>query len=583
MKKRLLLLILPLLISCQDGTTSIENPNTSSEDSTTSSSSWSENAISLQEAEALIEKAKTFKNIKDLSYYRKDNFRYEDIKYERYDNFYTLEGEADSYTDAWDDPSNVVGYFGFPSDGSINVFYDVLKSDVATQHAKLFSIKDNPASQLEFTEEDGIKKLDEYENNLSNFIEETYYLLKNDPSYTNEGSLRAERSIIDGIDTLHIVAEKDYDYLYQSYHAVYDINININNDGSFSKVYFKLDDAGTITINSIDLEYGEFHKVSELDTTIFNPELYFAKKLNINFQDIYTPEGKTNTLTVGSAAYLMPHFDYIKHSSDFTYLPATAVDYWDINVLSSSNEEVISYSEEDRCFVCNKPGKTTLTVGATYNPYCTTEVEVEVIYPTPSEILGHTPYNQPDYVGEAFTNCDVLLDVSVGPYSAVQDMIITSSDDEIAIAYIDVDGNIKVRGRKEGYVTITVASKEKPSVKKDFSFHVVGELKTDLFLGKWEDNEYYSTYGMKFAYEFKADGTGTLFLTAKDSTGTEQQYEIPIKYALNVKTQDISITPIGWTVQQDLLTVHYYTNSYLKTYFQYGEYYFSINLTRVSE
>ena len=90
MKKRLLLLILPLLISCQDGTTSIENPNTSSEDSTTSSSSWSENAISLQEAEALIEKAKTFKNIKDLSYYLKDNFRYEDIKYERYDNFYTL-------------------------------------------------------------------------------------------------------------------------------------------------------------------------------------------------------------------------------------------------------------------------------------------------------------------------------------------------------------------------------------------------------------------------------------------------------------------------------------------------------------
>ena len=69
----------------------------------------------------------------------------------------------------------------------------------------------------------------------------------------------------------------------------------------------------------------------------------------------------------------------------------------------------------------------------------------------------------------------------------------------------------------------------------------------------------------------------------KASEGVEQNYEVPIEYALNPKTQDISITPIGWTVQQDLLTVHYYTNSYLKTYFQYGEYYFSINLTRVSE
>lgn len=582
MKKKVLLLVLPLLISCQDV---VSSDNSSYPDSSSSESSssefWSENEISLEETEKLIEKAKTFTNIKDLSYYRKDNFRYEDIKYVRYENFYTLEGEADSYTDAWDDPSNVVGYFGFPSDGSIDKFYDVLKSDVATQHAKLFTINDNPTTDLEFSEEDGIKKLDQYENNLSNFIDETYYLLKNDPQYTNEGSLKAERSIIDGIDTLHIIAEKDYTYLYQSYHAEYNINININEDGSFSKVYFKLDDAGTITINSIDLKYGEFHKVSELDVDFFNPEQFFAKKLNINFQDIYTPADQTNTLTVGSAAYLMPHFDYIKHSSDFTYLPATAVDYWDINVLSSSNEEVISYSNEDQCFVCNKLGKTTLTVGAKYNPYCTTEVEVEVVYPTPNEILGHTPYNQSDYVGEAFTNCDVLLDVSVGPYSAVQDVILTSSNEEIATAYVDVDGNIKVRGRKEGYVTITVAAKEKPSVKKDFTFHVVGELKDEMFLGKWEDTEYYSTYGMKFAYEFKNDGTGILNLTAKDSAGAEQTYEIPFTYALNTKKQDIIITPIGWTVQEDLLTVHYYTTDYLKTYFQYGEYYFSINLSRV--
>ena len=91
MNKKALLLVLPLLISCQDVVSS---------SSESTSEFWSENEISLEEAEKLIEKAKTFTNIKNLSYYRKDNFRYEDIKYVRYENFYTLEGEADSYTDA---------------------------------------------------------------------------------------------------------------------------------------------------------------------------------------------------------------------------------------------------------------------------------------------------------------------------------------------------------------------------------------------------------------------------------------------------------------------------------------------------
>ncbi len=480
------------------------------------------------------------------------------------------------------------GYVGFPSDNSIDCFYDVLKADVGTQHARYYSIEDDPKSVNQMTYESGLSKLKNWENNLDNLLKETYYLLRNDEdnTYTNPNTLKAELND----NVLHITAEKDYTYLYEDVKATYDITININNDGSFSKIYFKLDDGGSITINSLELTYGENYKTQDLEAK-FNPELYFSKKLNVSFKDIYSPKDKTNTLTIGSAAYLISHHDYIKNTSDFTYLPQTAVDYWDINVLSSSNEEVISYSQADKCFVCNKPGKTTLTIGNPYNPYLTKEtgavVEVEVVYAEPSDIIAHAPYNVDSYVGEAFTNSDVLLDVEVGPYSAHQEMIVSSSNENIATVYVNDNNEVMVHGVAVGDVEITVQAKENPSISKTFKFKVVGELTVDKFVGSWADDEYYSTYKMKFAYKFNADKTGHMSLSALDSLGKEVSYEFDFTYELNLSTQEIEITPIpnaeGYVPQKNLWTVKYYTSEGLKTYFQYGEYYFGINLTRVSE
>ncbi len=598
LKKLLILGIIPLMAGCGEvNSSNSENENSSessiseyssevsSEESSSSSSSsiWSENEITLKEADSIMEKAISFNSkTNKINYYQKGNYRYEKTEYKRYANFYTLEGECDSYLDAWDQ-TNLIGYVGFPTDGSINCFYDTLKADVGTQHAKYYSIKDDAKEETELTEEDALAKLDNYENNLSNFLNETYYLLRKDwqGEYINSKSLKAERKDVDGIDTLHIVAEKDYTYLYTAYHADYDINISINSDGSFSKVDFLLDDAGTTTQYALDFSYGDFFDAKDLDD-IFNPELYFTKKLDINFTSIYAPKGSTNTLTVGSAAYLIPHQDYMSSTSDFTYLPSTAVDYWDINVLSSDNEDVISYSETDGCFVANKPGTANLTVGNIYNPYSITTVEVTVVYASPSSILAHTPYNQESYVGEAFTNADVLLDAEVGPYGAERGMTVSSSDETIATAYINDDNEIYVHGIKEGYVTITVASEVDPSIKRSFLFHVSGELSTDKFVGTWEDNEYYTSYHMKFSYTFNADGTGEMVLVALNNAGEEQTNTIPMTYTLDASTQTISITPIGWYVQEDLLSVHYYTGEYLKSHFTYGEYYFSINLSRVA-
>lgn len=600
-RKLLIMGIIPLMASCGEAINSSENNSSneeisserfslSSEDASSSKSSsesssiWSEDEITLKEADAIITQAKTFTNkTNKIHYYQKGNFRYEDTEYKRYTNFYTLEGTCDSYLDAWDE-TNLIGYVGFPSDGSINCFYDTLKADVGTQHAKYYTIDDDKVGETILSEEKATAKLDQYENNLSSFIDETYYLLRKDwqHEYINKNSLKAERKLIDGIDTLHVTAEKDYTYLYKPYHAQYDINFNISEDGSFSKIDFTLNDAGTITKYTLDFEYGDFFDAKDLDE-IFNPELYFSKKLDVNFTSLYAPKGSSNVLTVGSSAYLIPHQDNMIGTSDFTYLPATAVDYWDINVLSSNNEDVISYSEADGCFVAKKPGKATLTIGNIYNPYCTTEVEVSVIYATATDILGHTPYNQSSYVGEAFTNADVLLDCEVSPYGAERGMTVTSSDEEIATAYINDNNEVMVHGIKEGDVTITVSSEANPAVSKSFLFHVSGELTNDKFVGTWEDNEYYSTYKMKFSYTFNKDGSGKMILVALDSYGVEQTMEIPMTYTLDASSQTISITPIGWTVQEDLLSVHYYTGEYLKSHFSYGEYYFSINLSRVRE
>lgn len=600
-KSSLLLICTFFLIGCNGGATEsskksdfevVSSEGVSEEESSSESSSsekWSENEITLKEAEKLLIKAKAFSNqTNHLKFYSKNGSRHDEVEYKRYPYFYTIEGIADSYADAWEE-STAIGYCGFPSDGSINVFYDVLKADVGTQHARVFTINDdkNPDSETEYTEEEANALLNNYENSIENFINETYWVLRNDwqQEYIDRGTLKAERNLIDGKDTLHIVGSKDYTYLNKQYHTDISLTFVLNGDGSCSYASLEMNDGGIKTGSNLELTYGDFYDPATLDEDKFNPEMYFVRKITPNFTDIYAQtEGKnTNTICVGSAAKLIPEQKNMIGTSMFSYLPQAAVDAWDINVLSSSDPSVIGYSEEEKCFIALKEGKSTLTVGAKNNPYCTTEVEVTVIHAHPSTILAHAPYNQESYVGEAFTNTEVLLDVEIGPTAAKQDKIVSSSDEEIATAYINEKGQIMVQGKKEGYVNITVTSAIDEKITRSFRFHVVGEMNVSRVVGSWEDNRYYSTYGMKFKYVLKEDGSGTLFFTAKNYNNEEVTNEVPVTYLLDTKTLDISITPIGWTVQKDLLTVHYYTSEFMQTHFTYGEYYFTINLTPVSE
>lgn len=575
---------LPSSIIDNSSTSSLSQILSDGTSSTTSSSSSEEivdpDEITLGEVETILEKALSFTNYNKIHFFRDDNERHDDITYTRYNHFYTLDGTADSFRDAWDE-EKVIGYVGYPLDGSINVFYDIRKADIGTQHARAYTIVDVEEANNQLTEDNANKILNDYENNLEHFLDETYYYLLKNPDQYDIGSLKAFDRHQDNKHFLEITASKTYETLFETYVAEFVITLSLNNDGSISKAHLGIDDGGITSENYIEIEYGSYYDPSTVNKILYSPKQYFVQTIECDFHDVYTPAGAENTICIQSAAYLMPHYDYIKFSPDFTYLPLTGLDYWDINVIDSSDRNVIDYNEEDGCFEAVGVGKSTLTVGAEYNPFLKCQVEVTVTYAKADSIVPSKPFNNDSYVGEAFTNTDITIPVSVGPYCAKQEMIVSSSNEDIATVYIDENNKVKVHGVSEGSVKITVAAKDDPSISKQFNINVVGELNENCFVGDWEDISYYDTYKMKFKYTFNDDGTGLLELTAQDFVGTEVVQKVGFEYALDLENQNAIITPIDYEVQEDLLTVHYYTSNYLEAGFTSGEYYFPVKLSRI--
>lgn len=101
MKKKflLLLLCLPMIFSCQNTNNSLsisipDSEEETSSETSSSTSSFSENTVPLFSVDEMLTKATKFEP-NQMHYYRKDNFRFEDITYKNYGYFYTLEGKAD--------------------------------------------------------------------------------------------------------------------------------------------------------------------------------------------------------------------------------------------------------------------------------------------------------------------------------------------------------------------------------------------------------------------------------------------------------------------------------------------------------
>lgn len=580
MKKIFILLSLPLLVSCSLSTNYIGNnirqlENDESVDTSDSIdvSLDGYTTISLEEADKMFEKAKTFTDIKESVFYQKNTDRQDHITYKRYPTYYLLSGKADSYLDAYDE-TDVIGYVGFPFDGSTDRFYDVVKKDVVTESAKMYKIPFNraPEAENEISEEEAYERLDNYENNIINMIDETYYVLKTDGDAADKDSIMAGVKVVDNTINLRVTAFKYESLLGQSYKFDYLIDATLNSDGSISDFYFYQGYDGTTTnVQSLNVTYGEPYE-SLTSLGIYDPDNFFVHSINVSVYDIWVNKNReTNQVAIGADFNLSPRYEGL-NKTDFTYSPSSAIDDWDITILDSSNKDVIVYDETRGCYYAKGLGKSTLTIGNIFNPYVYDyKIEIEVITAAPTSISLSSPFNSSDYTGFVYLNSETTMTAAVNPYCAVQDVMVSSSDEEILTTRLNANGDIVVTGKKVGMANVIVASKENPEIKKEVAFVVKEKLDKSQIVGNWEGTSLWDYFKIKFAYVFNDGFTGSITLTDMGYSG-EESITLEFTYYIDYSTQDIILSPIAGNLSSNLKVVHITDDSQLLGHCTLGEY-----------
>ena len=617
MKKKIsLLLLLPFLASCSSGVSSAPsslpeekgevsetkrfvNPllaQKASDSSSEEQPSYSQaptldgySEIDTLSADKIFEKGKTFKNYNKIHFTQKGNDRDDDVTYKRYDGLYTLNGTMDSYLDAYD-AFSASGVVGFPKDGSIDMFYDVLRADPVAEHAKaynvLFSGKANKENEI--TYQDALAKLDNYENNFSNFVADTYDILKSNSEYADLDTVKVGTKTEGETTLIRVIASKDTSLLGTDYTVYYQIDGSVSKDGSFSKIGFvQTYSLGTSAVveQNLDIEYGEYF-ANDTILDLYNPQDYFVQGISeITFDDVWIPDEEKNTISVGDTIQLQPYYKGLIGATMFKYYPDSAVDEYDISFLSSSDESVLKplTGSDAGKFTALKPGKAKLKVGSTFNPYVNMEVEVIVRYADVTSISLGYPYNTTLSTVTGYLNSEVTLSPSVNPYCAIQDYTVVSNDPDIFTVRKNVEGQIVIKGVKAGTGSLTITSggkdKDGKTVSRQVPVEILSALTPEYIVGTYHCDNLYQFYGIKFTYVFNSDKTGSISITGKGYSGDET-VTVSFRYKLDYATQDIVISPIGGTVSQKLRRVHIYASSLLYTEVDYGEYTLPINLIK---
>lgn len=548
-------------------------------------------SISVDESTKLFEKGKTFTNYNEIHFVQKGNDRDDDIKYKRYENLYTIQGSMDSSLDAWD-PFVASGVVGFPKDGSIDRFYDVLRADPYTEHARCYTVKNTADSsglkKDELTYPDAEKKLNDYENNFTHFVEDTYDLLRTDSEYCDFDSIKAG-TLADGENKkLRVIASKEMTFLGQDYVLYYQIDGTVMKNGAFSDIGFVQTyslSKNVISSQKLEIKYGEyFHNDTLLDS--FDPEPYFVQDISeVSFDDIWIKKDRENTIAVGSEIELQPYYKGLIGATMFKYAPDTAVDEYDMHFTSSSDEEVLMPLSGDKefHFKAMKPGKATLTISSDFNPYIHKEIEVNVRYAEADKIFFNYPYNSTlDHV-TGYLNSETVVTPSVNPYCALQSYSVVSDNPDIFTVRKNVDGQIVIKGIKTGTGTLTVKTDAldingKP-VTRSLNVTIEEELKAENVVGVYKCDNLWDFYGIKFRYEFSSDRSGTFSITGKGYTGDET-VSIDFHYSLDYATQDVIIVPDNGSITSTLKKLHMYSSDFLYTTVVYGDYTLSVNLMK---
>lgn len=267
------------------------------------------------------------------------------------------------------------------------------------------------------------------------------------------------------------------------------------------------------------LTYGE--KQSSFGDDVINPDQYFLTTvLDVK---LMARDRNWNTVNVDKTKISQTCTKIYGFAS--SYSPTKAMDL-QLAPLSSSNEDVVKYDEDEGVFEIVGVGTTNLKfsyyrkVNGVYKETFFAVNDVTIIAATAESISwGVSSYLYQNYgleAGETYT-----WKYSVSPSEAPQNVTVTSSDPDVLEASVDALGTVTLKAKKEGEATITLTSTDDENVSASKSFYVLADSDYTTFLtgNTFQYSDYNHIY---VTMKFNSDGSGTAEMTQyTDSTKTE--------------------------------------------------------------
>ncbi len=249
-------------------------------------------------------------------------------------------------------------------------------------------------------------------------------------------------------------------------------------------------------------------KSSTKDSNVLDPNDYFLR--SISEIGLLAQNSSFDKINVDATAIPL-NCSYIFGFAK-TYAPKKAVNI-DINPISSSNEEVVKFSDDQ--FEIIAKGEATLTFGyykKINDVYTYTYAYVNVTI-TDANVEKITFNPKPNwYYSSSFVAGNTYnWDISVLPNNASKAISATSSDESVLKVSVDENNNLVIEALKEGPATITVTSIATPEMSVSKSCYVLSD---EIDYKEYLINNSFiydasKTYNYTYTMTFKDDGTGT--------------------------------------------------------------------------
>lgn len=309
------------------------------------------------------------------------------------------------------------------------------------------------------------------------------------------------------------VEENTYNFkgheIINTFYHVYTLSINITNDDFINSYHYEdisyvkatmCNDDDTLKNDATPkgkiLESYILTRGNRNDSLNVNPDRYFTESFDVSAY-YYDKSIRRNLSKDNPYFALGAKFSMYQLEMD-NRLPETAVDDKEIYFVSSSNENVISYSNNELSAL--KEGNSLLTFQNVYGIISSLEVEVKKLAPKTINIISNNIVK---------INEKIEIDVEVDPDTSSKEVNYTLSNDNAEIIY--ENNKTYLKGLKKGNVVLKAISKLDEQIYQTKTITVNDpNSESNNLVGTWI-NTYTSSSTIKFKAIFNEDGTFELF------------------------------------------------------------------------